>query len=251
MKSNQIKLPCIIAAITILGIFAGTANAAMILSPGGYTSTVWSDVRDGDGSVLKDQLYPSGSLWDGATSIDNGLEFSTATYDFTQGCLKIDIEHVGNSTAVSWLSNTALRQSARSLGAIALSVDVETPYNVNGHYNTIGNRRAYFRVSLVDTQGGQYFENIQDSRASVANAFVVGQQSGDYDNVLTGSQSGTLYPGRIYGLSYEFWIENYGPYPDMIGIGTAEGEICFLIPEPTTLCLMFFGVLVIRRKQRN
>jgi hypothetical protein len=193
---------------------------------------VISDVHDGNGSIPEHQLYPAGLPWGGLTSIDNGLEFSTAAYDFTQNRFRIGFEHIGNSTSVSWPSSKAKRQFCRTWGGLYFSVDVETPYKITGGYNSIGKRRAFLIVGLADTSGGRYFENTQDSRASTSVVLVIGEQNGDTYNSLLPSQTGILYPGRVYSLIYEFRVENYGPAPDWVGVARAEGYLILTLITP-------------------
>ena len=251
MRIKRVRFLTIIVMVSASCLLASSSPATVILNPDANKSSVRSDVHDGNGSIPQHEIYPASMPWGGLTSIDNGLEFSTTTYDFTQNSFKMNFEHIGNSTTVSWPSNKAKRQFARSWGGVYFSVDVETPYTLTGGYNSVGPRRTYMLVQLRDTSGGYHFENTQDSRTSTSNTFVIGQQNGDTYNTLTGNQTGTLYPGRVYSLFYEFRFENYGPAPDWIGVGTANGSLNLYTPEPATLTLLALGGLAMMRRRRK
>lgn len=124
-------------------------------------------------------------------------DFSTLEHDSTFNFL---FQHDRDGSANS---------SAGSNGAVnfTLSNAMNMLFALDGGYDLTGNNAFRMQVMLTDlTSGTTLFSNIQESRATVDQSFVLGLQNGDYANTLFGALSGTLTAGHTFQLTYDYGL---------------------------------------------
>lgn len=88
---------------------------------------------------------------------------------------------------------------ADSLGTVYFTIDEAVPYEISGLYSMEGPWAAetYLQFWLVDlTDGVTVFNNLQRSRSTLNESFVLGEEGGDWENTLEGALAGSLQPAR-------------------------------------------------------
>jgi hypothetical protein len=127
-------------------------------------------------------------------------------------------------------------------GSIFFSVDQAVNYDLSGVYSAIEplGRTIELQGALINrTTGTTLFSNVQASRTTPNESFVLGQLGGDFNNSLMGSLTGALNPGDTYELTYFANIRaNF-----TASTASASGDITLaFVPEPSSALLMGLGL---------
>ncbi|MCD4720192.1 MAG: hypothetical protein K8S13_10095 [Desulfobacula sp.] len=224
-----------ILAGLITGLFClcivPTTNAALFLNPPNTENSKTEATVILYGSRDRNILYPPSVPFAGEHVNAEGGETSYASYNFNQSRFIIDFDQAGTTTSDYY--------GTELMGWIRFGVDEETPYNIDGFFNTYGNRYKVFSVSLYNENGSSLFGNDQRSYKTTTQEFELGKIEGDLSNTLTGDQSGFLQPNNNYVLSY--WVFLYNEHDSQPPDGaTGTGNItlnfnpnsCFWDIEP-------------------
>jgi len=102
-------------------------------------------------------------------------------------------------------------------------------YAIAGNYSVTDSegRHAILNAALFDETDSVYvFRSDQASRATANQSFTVGQESGDYSNMLNGKQTGGLKEGHYYRFTYTSVIAAY-PTASTTG-ASASGSVSIL-----------------------
>ena len=112
------------------------------------------------------------------------------------------------SNALTHARTGALYCSTGSSGHLEFTVDTKTQYEASGYYNVdnTSDVEAYTHLRSWMWQGGdegpRLFKAEQRSTNSFDENFVLGESAGEY-NTNTGSLTGTLFPGTLYGWNFD------------------------------------------------
>jgi len=177
-----------------------TTNAAIILNPPNAPDSETEATVIWYASRHKDILYPDSVPFVDDHLYAEGGETSYASYNFSQSSFIIDFDQTGTTEADYY--------GTELMGWIRFGVDIETPYNIDGFFNTVGDRYKIFSVSLYNENGSSLFANEQRSYKTTTQEFELGKMEGDLSNTLSGDQSGFLQPNNNYVLSYWVFLYN-------------------------------------------
>jgi hypothetical protein len=175
-----------------------------------------------DGASASPQLLPSS----GAVTATDGLAQTTTEYDLSNIAFGFEFEQ-----AITGLSGSSGSSSAE----LYFMVDEDVEYEFSGSYTVASSdgRFVYlhailFDWELVDTDG-YLFESWQRSLATPNESFTLGMSGGDESNRSIGSLTGTLNPGRHYGLLVTAYVSSRALDPTTPA--TASGGVLFSIGQ--------------------
>lgn len=177
----------------------------------------------------------------------DGPTWAQSTYDFTVGAhtASFDLLFDYNRSGTYWAR-------AETIGWIDFTLTEPLDYSVAGGFTLSGTKRILAIVDLIDVSdyGPEWvYGEAHESNATPDESFTLGVPGGDVTSWQFGGLTGTLVPGALYRLQYNYLIENCpsgGTDP-----ATAEGALTFtLTPEPSSLALLGVGALVLVRRKR-
>jgi len=199
---------------------------AVTLNPGGLVSKVFTDAVDGMGtheSVLLPSVLPAkmnDRVLDGSSSSSTSFKLGTGGFDFafvhTRGARPDSI--------------------ARFRKEIYFTVGTPRLYTLEGDYvaSDPDGLQIHFGSALTDVTGDAIvlFEGVQESRASRNESFTLGMTGGDHINLVQGSLTGTLQPGRTYLYRSDAFIRAFPG--EASGTASANGTLRMtLAPVPS------------------
>lgn len=198
--------------------------------------------------------------YDGLNSTDSDSVFSFGVVTSTDGAsqathttsLSGSGDNVSLTGELTGVRGGVFLSYAYALGFVQFTVDSNTTFALSGSLtanDTVGGRE-YFYMRLLDTTANTtLFSNLQESRATVDESFVLGQQGGDFQNQLIGSASGNLVVGHQYQWYYEGFTQafptndsggtNSGSFRLDIGTGAPSS-----VPDSGSNMLMVSGALL-------
>jgi PEP-CTERM motif len=236
----------VIAAFTIL-IASSIAPAALAtITLGGGTSTVYSAADDGNGPEVYTEDLPTSSPDAGSVTSVDGTNSATINYDLSDLGFGVDFDLTRDAPYLS---------QARSSLLIYFSPSVNMGYSISGTFASDGSDSdVQLFVELLDLSLSQedyvVFLSYQESQATAAESFVVGESGGDTYNDLIGSLTGTLIADHLYRFQ---GIAGVGAYPSAAsGSANGTGFVTFaLVPEPGTGLLLMAGLIVLCQRRRR
>jgi hypothetical protein len=193
-------------------------------------------------SISQELFNPSLIPFADSSSVAFGGSNNVSTYDLSDSGFEITFDHARarNDTRSSFVTR------AQSAGRIHFSLDQDAAYQATGAYAAIDaeGHRMFLDVELFDiTSGVEVFRSFQESRATPNEAFVLGGNGGDFDNILSGALSGALMAGHEYRYRYNAIIVAGPEPPPATQSAEAAGFATFaLVPEPSTVVLLALGL---------
>lgn len=158
----------------------------------------------------------------------DGASRSEVTYSFTDTGLILNFDHY---------MATPLGSSTATFVRIHFSPSTRVDYVFSGAYSTdaVDGIQTALDVRITQTTGSQptLFHSRQESIATPAESFVLGESGGDNNNILIGSPTGTLLRNRTYDL--DIGIDIWARYAPTTSITHATGSVTLtFVPEPSS-----------------
>jgi hypothetical protein len=217
------------SALMFCLILASPAAAiAASLNPGPNTTSLLSQAFADGGFIDQEFSTPTALPFASADTATAGSSSVTTTYALSNAALDLVFSHARDGVV------SGSQASALTDGSIYFSVDAVVDYELAGSYSAVDplGRRVYLEVKLRDvTNATDLFWNRQESHATIDESFVVGGAGGDFDNLGTGSLTGTLLPGNEYLLDYSLLIQAY-PQPAGDAATATGGLTLTLVSTP-------------------
>jgi hypothetical protein len=240
----------ILACLSVY-LVAVSADAATTM----YSSNVYAEAYDAISSGVSNSY--TGSAIPTHTTLDrvNGEAYSKNAIDWYvsagQTILSLGTNHQRTGTQFSYASSYAI---------LSFTSDSNEPYELTGSYNVAdvgANGEVNVNVKLIDlTLNTNLFFNVQYSKSTQNEQFVLGNSGGDFSNTLVGGLTGNLIAGHNYQLNAYGQIQAYA--------GTDSGASAFgnftlkigtvAVPEPAslpTLGVALAATLVVHRRKRS
>jgi hypothetical protein len=167
---------------------------------------------------------------------------ASMTYEFTESGFALSWELVGNASAE---------------GSLDFSVDTEVQYIVEGALSATqgaGINSVNLLAGVYETRFAsdpdQYLLYSQQITHVPNVELEVGGLEGVFRNVLIGSTTGTLLPGRIYSVFGSAHVSGaFGTVPT--GSGSGDFRLTLVaVPEPGTVALVAMGLLGLAVRRR-
>jgi hypothetical protein len=227
-----------LAALLVLALLLPglPATAWTITLNGGGTSSLKTRTADGPPTVVAEFVNPTVLPFDYISTSVDGDASSESVYSLSNDAFGITFDHARVSTYQSL---------GHSNGVIFFSVDENIDYIASGSYSAVDSdgRETYLWAELHDsTIGSVVFENLQWSQATPNESFTLGGAEGDFDNISTGSLTGTLIAGHDYTFEYNVFIQA-DPTASASGAIATGGVALTFIPEPSTALLLGCGLV--------
>ena len=168
------------------------------------------DFRINSFSSLPFQLVQTSSI---------GQALSETTYDFFEA---------GATTTFDFTISHARGDHAQAIGHVIFVPLQDMTYELSGTYNMSGSRtvsQAIFFRELFSSDP-RLFANSQKSETTPDESFTLGEQGGDSFGQLEGSLSGQLFAGRLYRLSWQWFISSLPPDGS---VATAVGSFTLIL----------------------
>lgn len=225
----------------------GADALTVTLDPGGWSTNLTDRAAEGlsapTESTISPASFPESASTPGATQGD-----SSAVIDYS-------LSNAGFDIILDQTVAQPVGSGSQGTAYLYFSVDQDTTYEIVGSYNVSDTegRAVYFRTFLEDITGAAtiLFESVQYSNHTPDESFTVGLLEGDTSNLLSGSPTGTLIPGRIYRFYADAALESY---PDVPRTTTASGTgnlTLLFVPEPSPALLVGLGLVGVAALQRR
>lgn len=236
-----------LAGIVAIFLTATNIASAVTLNDGGTTNleAVARDRNVAFPANTIDALSPLSLPFSGSHTAVVGNSSSNVEYTFTEGGFEI---------ASSSTRDGSLDSFANAQGDIFVSVLVDTPYALSGHFTASDPTGKWISMtaSLTDVDTSDVlFHNEQASFGVVDRAFVLGGMEGNQTSELSGTLNGLLLGGHRYRFHYgnSLYASNTG------GLASATGAFEFaFVPEPSSITLamsMLAALAATFRKKRS
>ena len=172
------------------------------------SSNVYAEAYDAISSGVANSF--TGSTIPTHTTLDpvNGDAYSKNTIDWyvsgSQTNLSLGVDHRRTGTQYSYASSYAI---------LNFTANSNEPYELSGYYDVsdVGaNGEVNLNVQLIDvTSNVKPFVNVQYSKSTPNEQFVLGSAGGDFFNTLAGGLTGNLIAGHNYQLNAYGHIQAY------------------------------------------
>ncbi len=202
-------------SITICLFFAQAAAGPIQVDAWSLTNKAREEKFTIQESTLDEVILP----FDMYDSAEQGVSRAESWYDFwvhnDSAIFKFDCEHI----------RSALYSSGGQLFVdMNFTLTQEIPYRLTGQYTTTGAAVTSMTLTLTNTSTETVvFHNLQRSRNTDNQFFLLGMQQGDEANELEGSQFGTLPAGQYH--LYFYLGKDSSSIQQEYGTGTGIMEI--------------------------
>jgi len=238
-------------AIQITSV-ASLANAFTVTLSGTTESQIGSRTR-GDGYFLEeDTLFPTTLPVSAQLVATTGITSAATDVTLTNELFEVSFDLSRSGAAPIYGITTATTASY-----LYFSVDQDVTYSASGLYSASheGTGRMAFQSVLRDLTIEQeaLFDSLQASVDASTGEFVLGGSSGNSENTMIGSLTGTLLAGHEYEYRIIAVTQSWGATPFEDG-GTASGNASLTltaIPEPGTGVLVAVGLLLLPHAGRS
>lgn len=159
------------------------------------SNAITSSANDGDASSDFESINPQALPVSGATTANDGVSHSVTQYDLSISSFRFVFDHARDQT---------INSDAQSSVEISFRPSTNVDYVLSGRYDAVDASGRWIQLDLqlndLSTGIDTVFFNYQTSTSTIDESFVLGQTGGDLENILIGSQRGTLIAGRDYIL---------------------------------------------------
>jgi hypothetical protein len=196
-------------------------------------------------SQITDTLLPALLPFSATHTATSGANSSTSTWNLTSQAFEVTFAHTRGATENAF---------AQTIMNLLFQVDAPAQYVLEGRYSALDpDGRQIQQVAILDdtrASGPPLFRGLQISEQTPDETLVLGQTQGDAGNVLIGSTTGMLLPGREYQILAAFLILN-GPAPPG-GPASASGYLRLsFVPEPSPALLWLVGPALLAASRRG
>lgn len=229
-------------ALLVASIAVQDARATTISLTG--FAGVSSDAFDGVGNqVFAFSELTSVPASETVTGVD-GASRSETTYSFSNAGLSLTFDHTRATLLGSYAATFVRIHFSPSADVDYIFAGAYSSDAVDGGWTALDVRLSEFGVANT------LYRSRQESFATPAESFVLGESGGDTDNILIGSPTGTLIAGRNYDLDIGIHIDATPTAATTIARATGYVTL-ILVPEPSSglLLALGFAALAVRRSR--
>lgn len=227
--------PGVIAIFNLVLLFDIQALSASIITESGYHELYPGDGPPG-GMQFQSFTVPFAASYSAVNPI-NGASVS--------GSYQVSASQISISYDLSRPPTQPLPPLEMALadGYVDFTVDEVVQYVLSAEMTVVDSEgRNTTQWLRLFQNGAIVFNNSQLSHSTPNEHFVLGEQGGDFDNILVGTMTGTLLPGRSYRLQYYSRLLDE-PSPSL-QTATATGFYRLaIVPEPSAAILIALGML--------
>jgi hypothetical protein len=242
--------------LLLLGVLCwvpATSASALAITLNGYSaSNLTTYARDAVGADAWETLYPASTGYLDSSSVVDGAASATSRYLLSDSGFGITFEHARTPT---------IDTRGQSYGYVYFRVDEDVVYTALGTYTVVDSTTAFSHGRTVILESQIYdlttssfvYLDHQDSRRTANESFTLGDGGGDFDNVLSGSLTGTLVAGHDYRFFYQAMIDAYPVGLNYSATATGFVSLSFVpVPESSTGTLVGIGMVALasRRARR-
>ena len=241
--------------LLLLGILCwvpATFASALTVTLNGYSaSNLTTYARDAAGSDVWETLNPASTPYLNSSSVVDGASSASSRYLLSDSGFSITFDHARTAT-----NDTR----GQSYGYVYFQVGEDVDYNAAGTYTAVDSSTAFshgrtviLESQLYDLTTSSYvYLSHQDSRQTANESFTLGGAGGDFDNVLSGSLTGTLVAGHDYRFFYQAMIDAYPLSLTYSATATGFVSLSFVpVPEPSTGALVGIGVVALASRRKG
>ena len=157
-------------------------------------------------------------------------------------------------------------QSRSSLNALEFTTGASAEhFSITGTYGftTDSGASIFYQVYLYDVANAVYlFDNYQHSSNALGESFAVGEEGGNFENILAGNLTGDLLPNSAYEFGFDAWIVQSDDDEVSLIAASSTGFVSLelaplagAVPEPASLVVWSLlgglGIAVGSWRKRN